>query len=85
MQNAQLDWCNITKYIISPVLDTVLCIPLVSPNTTTGARGTELPPSPFFLLFVYIFICNIIALFLYYFISFSLFYLVRVHIHTILC
>jgi len=36
----------------------------------TGARGTELPPSLFYLS-VYIFIFNEIALFLYYFISFS--------------
>ena len=39
----------------------------------TGARGTELPPPPFFLLSVYISIFNKISLFLYYFISFSLF------------
>ena len=42
------------------------------------------PPPPF-NLFVYIFIFNKISLFLYYFNFFSLFQLVRVHIHTILC
>ena len=52
----------------------------------TGARDTDLPPPPFFFyLSVHKFIFNKISLFLYYFISFSLFWLVRVNIHTILC
>ena len=42
-------------------------------------------PPHFSLLSVYIFIFNKIYLFLYYFISFSLFQLVRVLIYAILC
>jgi hypothetical protein len=53
IQNAQLDWCQITKYIISSVLDTALCIPLVSPNRRSW-HGNTTPPFLDFL-FTYLF------------------------------
>ena len=59
---------NFYSFCLKPIIMTSF----FSSISTTGARGTELPPPFFNFLFTYL-ISIKISLFLYYFISFSLF------------